>query len=101
MLSKGELPVVPDTKEDLEGIAEHSFSINGDVGLPGRFCILQAEEGHHALGCVDLQSRLSRPSGHFIFFWLRRFDDHVLIAGYCQMISIGTHIGIIRMLLLL
>ena len=45
MLSKGEQPVVPDTQEDLEGIAEHSFSINGDVGLPGRFCTVQAEEG--------------------------------------------------------
>ena len=34
MLSKGELPVVPDTQENLEGIAEHLSSVNCDVGLP-------------------------------------------------------------------
>ena len=33
MPCKGELPVVSDTQENREGIAEHSFSINGDVGL--------------------------------------------------------------------
>ena len=39
MPSKGELPVVPDTKENLEVIAERLFSINGDVKLPGRFAL--------------------------------------------------------------
>ena len=37
MLSNGELTVLPDTQEYREWIAEHSFSINGDVGLPGHF----------------------------------------------------------------
>ena len=45
MPSKGERPVVPDTQDNLEGIARHSFSLNGDVGLPGGFCPVQAEEG--------------------------------------------------------
>ena len=35
MLNNGELSVISDTQENLEGIAEHLFSINGDVGLPG------------------------------------------------------------------
>ena len=39
MLSKGELPVIPVTRENLEGIVEHLFSINGDFGLPGRFAL--------------------------------------------------------------
>ena len=29
-LSTGELPVVSDTKDNRERIAEHSFSVNGD-----------------------------------------------------------------------
>ena len=44
MLSKGELSVIPDTQENREGIAEHSFSVNGDVGLPGYFCTVQPDE---------------------------------------------------------
>ena len=56
MLSKGVLPVVPDTPKNWEGIAEHWFSIIGDVGLPGRFCTIQAEGGHLSLGCVEGQS---------------------------------------------
>ena len=70
MLSKGELPVIPDTRENRVGIAEHSFSVNGGVGLPGRFCIVLAQEGCLAFGCVKRQSRLIRPSDHFIYFWL-------------------------------
>ena len=70
MLCKGELPVVSDSQENLDGISEHSFSINGHVGLPGRFCTVQAEEGCLAFGCVKGQSRLIRPSGNFIYFWL-------------------------------
>ena len=35
MLFKGELPVVPDTHENWDGLAKHSFSIDGVVGLPG------------------------------------------------------------------
>ena len=50
MLSKGELPVVPDTEENCVGIAGHLFSVNGDVGLPGRFCTVHAEEGLLPLG---------------------------------------------------
>ena len=53
MLSKGELPVVPDTDEDQEGVAERSFSINRDFGLPDCFCTVQAKEGHIAFGCVE------------------------------------------------
>ena len=68
MLSKGEPPVVPDTQDHREWIAVHLFSINGDVGLPGRFCTGQAEEGCLALGCVECQSRLSRPCDHYIYF---------------------------------
>ena len=93
---KGELPVVSDTQENREGIAEHLFSINGDVRLPGRFCPGQAEEGCLALRCVKGQSRLIRPSDHFIYFRLLGRHDHVLIAdttGYQQIIRIGTHIS--------
>ena len=50
MLSKGELPLMPDIQEKLEGIAEHLFSINGDVGLLSRFCIVQADDGCLAFG---------------------------------------------------
>ena len=70
MLSKGELPVISDTQEDREGIAEHSFSVNGDVGLPGRFYTVLAEEGRLALGRLEGQYRLSRPSDHCIYIWL-------------------------------
>ena len=38
LLPKGELMVIPDTEENQEGIAEHSITIYGDVGLPGRIC---------------------------------------------------------------
>ena len=85
MLSKGELPFVLDTQENLEGIAELSSLINGDVGLPGRFCTAQPEEGCVAFGCVKCQSRL---------IWLLERHNHVLIAGtagYQQIISIGTY----------
>ena len=83
MLCKGELPVVSDTQKNREGIAEHSFSINGDVGFPGCFCTVQAASAQSRLkmavshldvlrvnlvfGCVKGQSRLIRPSDHFIF----------------------------------
>ena len=59
MLSNGELSVVPDTQENRDGIAEHPFSINGDVGLPGRFCTVQVEEGSLAFGSVKCQSNLA------------------------------------------
>ena len=39
-------------QKNREGVAEHSFSVNGDVGLPDSFCIVQAEEGRLALGCM-------------------------------------------------
>ena len=57
MLSIDELPVVPETPKNREVIAEHSFSINGDVGLPGHFCTVQAEEDCLTFGCVKCQSR--------------------------------------------
>ena len=69
MLSKGELPVVLDTQENVEEIAKY-FSVNADVGLPGRFCIVPAEEDCLALGCIEGQSSLSRPSNLFFYFWL-------------------------------
>ena len=50
MLCKGELPVVSDAKENRELIAEHSSSVNGDAGLLGRFCTVQADEGRLAIG---------------------------------------------------
>ena len=98
MLSIGELPIVPDTHEHLEWIAEHSFSIIGDVGLPGRFCTVQTEDDCHAVGCVMCQSQFIRASNHIIYFWLQGRHDHVLIAGtagYQQIIIIGTNIGIL------
>ena len=70
MLSKGELPVVADNQENREEIAEHSFSVNVDVDLPGSFCTVLAEENRLAVGFVKGQSCLSRPYYHFIFFWL-------------------------------
>ena len=42
IVSKDELPVVPDAKENRDGIAEQLFSISGDVGLQGRFCTVLA-----------------------------------------------------------
>ena len=54
MLSKGELPVIADTQEDREVMKEHLFSINGDVGLPGCVCTVQAEEHNLALEWVNL-----------------------------------------------
>ena len=53
MLCNGELPVVSDSQENREGIPEHSFSINGDVGLPGRFCTVQAEEDCLTFGSAN------------------------------------------------
>ena len=70
MLSKRELLVVPDTQENQEIISKHLFSVIGDVWLPGRFCTIQAGEGHLALGCVEGQSRVSRPSNHLVYFCL-------------------------------
>ena len=58
MLRKREQPVVSDTQENRERIAEHQFSINGDVWLPGRFRTVQAEEGSLAFGCVKGQFRI-------------------------------------------
>ena len=80
MLSKSELLVVLDTQDNRDGIAEYSFSVYGDVGLPGRFCTAlaeecrlalvegQSEECRLALVRVEGQSRHSRPSDHFIYF---------------------------------
>ena len=53
MQSKGELPVVPDTQENREGFAEHLFSINDDVGLPGCFCTDLAKEGCLVPRCAE------------------------------------------------
>ena len=61
MLSKGELQVVLHSLDNLESIAEHSFSVNDDVGMSGRFCAVQTEEGHLAVGSVEGQPFLSRP----------------------------------------
>ena len=36
MFSKDELPILHDAYENQEGTALHSFSINDNVGLPGR-----------------------------------------------------------------
>ena len=86
------------TPRKLGGCSEHLFSVNGDVGLPGCFCTVLAEEGCHTLGCVKGQSRLSRPSYNFIYFRLQGCHDCVLIAGtagYQQIISLGTHKGIV------
>ena len=64
--SKGEQPVESYTKENLEEISEHSFSSSDDVGLPSRFCTVQAREGRLVLRYVEGQSRLSKPSDHYI-----------------------------------
>ena len=98
MSSKGELLVLPDSQENREGIAEHYLSVNGEVGLPGRFCTTQAEEGCLAIECVEGQSCHSRPRDHFIYILLSKCDNHPLIAGavgYHQIISIDTHTGIV------
>ena len=68
ILSKGELPIVSETQENREGNAEHSFSINCDVGLPSRLCTVLAEEGCLAIRYAMGQSRLIRPSDHFVYF---------------------------------
>ena len=68
MLSKSEQPVVPFTHNNLEGIAEHFFSVNGGVGLPDHYCTVLAEDSHHAVGCIEGQSRLSRTIDHLIYF---------------------------------
>ena len=88
---------IPDTQENRVGIAEHTFSFNGDVGMPDRISTVQAEEGCLAFGRVKGQSRLIRPSDNFIYSWLYGHHYHVIIAGitgYLQMICIRTHIGI-------
>ena len=41
MPCKDELPVVSGSHENREGVAEHSSSINGDIWLPGHFCIVR------------------------------------------------------------
>ena len=76
MHTKGELPVVPGTQEYLAGIGrtfgdcKHSHTVNGEAGLPGRFCTVHALESRLALGCVEGQSHLKIQSDHFIYFWL-------------------------------
>ena len=50
MFSKGKLPFVSDTQANWEVVSEQSFSVNGDVGLSGRFCTVLADEGRLALG---------------------------------------------------
>ena len=59
-------------QENQEWIARHSFSVNGDVRLSGRFSTIHALEGRLELGCVER---------HFIYFRLLACDDHVLIIG--------------------
>ena len=71
MLSKGELPVVPDIQENREGFAEHSHSINGDVWLPGPICTDKAEGGCLAFECFQCQSRLIRQNDHYAYFLLK------------------------------
>ena len=92
MLSKGQLRVVSDAQENLEGIAEYSFFTNFDVGLPGRLGTLLAEEG--SMG----QSRHIRPNVHFFYFWMEGCPYYVLFAGttgYQHIIVVGTHKGIV------
>ena len=60
--SEGELQIVPDTQENPEHIARHSFSFSRDAGLPGGLFTVQADEGRLALGYVEGQCRISRPS---------------------------------------
>ena len=60
MFSKGELPVMPDTLERREWIARYSSSVNGNVGLQGRFCTFQDQEGCIARGCHMGHSRFSK-----------------------------------------
>ena len=69
MLNKGRLPVVPGTKEKLDGIAEHLFYVNGDNGLPGRICTVQDKGDRLAIGCIEGQYRHNRPSDHIIHYW--------------------------------
>ena len=98
MLCKGRLSVISDTHENRKWIAEHSFSTNGNVGLPGCFCTVLTEEGCLTFVCFRGQSHLIRPSVHFVYFWLFGRHVHVLIAGttgYQQIISISTHKGIL------
>ena len=67
--------------------------------LPGRFSTVKVEEDRIILGCDECQSRLSKPSDHFVYFWLQRCDDYFLIAGtagYRQITSVGTHKGIVH-----
>ena len=59
MLCKGELSVIFDNQRRREVIAEHSFSTNGDVGLPGRFCTYQAKEGFSHLDVFRVNLALS------------------------------------------
>ena len=91
------LPVVSATLENLDWISEHSLTINVDIGLPGRFCTVQAEKCSLAFGCVMGLSRLLKPSYHIGYFWLKVRRNHVLITGttgYQLIICIGTHKGI-------
>ena len=67
MLSISEQLDVSDTQENL---ANHSFSVNGDAGLPGRFYAVQADEGRLVFGCAEGQSTPTRPSNNFLYFWL-------------------------------
>ena len=95
MFSKGELSVVPDIQENREGIADHSFSINGDVGLPGYFCTVQTEEGRLA---PEAQSRLSRPSDLLSTFGCKDTMIMPFFAGtasYRQITSVDTLKGIV------
>ena len=73
MLSKGEQLIVPDSYESPEEIAKHSSSINGDVGLPGRFCTVQVEEGCFAFGCdIKTTDHSGRPTRKFMSGLLSR-----------------------------
>ena len=81
MLINGEQSFVCNTQENMEGIADHTSSFNGDVGLPYRMCPVQADEGCLAFGYAKDQSRLIRHCDHFTHLFLHGRHDHVIIAG--------------------
>ena len=69
MLINCEQSFVCNTQENMEGIADHTSSFNGDVGLPYRMCPVQADEGCLAFGYAKDQSRLIRHCDHFTTFF--------------------------------
>ena len=95
MPSSGELSVVPDTQENLEEIAEHSFSVNGDVGLPGRFCTVQAEEGRLALGEVRVNLTIAVDATTLSTSGCKDATIMSLLRALRTINSVGTHKGIV------